>query len=292
MKSDKDVGAGATGTVDRRLAATRRAARVRAAALGELAIEKAKLSRQIAELEQSNSRLEELAGAVTHDLSEGLATISMFVEALASRLGDGLDPAAARDLNGIRAGLERMNLLVSEELNAARVGGRTGSVDSEVALSAALSNLEARISRIGFADRRRAAAMGDLQPRGADEALPEPAGQFARSEGSRSRPVDPRQRASGGLALALRGGRHRRRDPVRLGGAVARVDGSESGSSARPRTRHLPADRSGARGHDPSRSTSRRRDDGVLRPPGGQRAGLRARQAGSARPGLAAGTGA
>ncbi len=146
MKSDKDVGAGATGTVDRRLAATRRAARVRAAALGELAIEKAKLSRQIAELEQSNSRLEELAGAVTHDLSEGLATISMFVEALASRLGDGLDPAAARDLNGIRAGLERMNLLVSEELNAARVGGRTGSVDSQVALSAALSNLEARIS--------------------------------------------------------------------------------------------------------------------------------------------------
>jgi signal transduction histidine kinase len=146
MKSDKDVGAGATGTVDRRLAATRRAARVRAAALGELAIEKAKLSRQIAELEQSNSRLEELAGAVTHDLSEGLATISMFVEALESRLGGGLDPAAARDLNGIRAGLERMNLLVSEELNAARVGGRTGAVDSQAALSAALSNLEARIS--------------------------------------------------------------------------------------------------------------------------------------------------
>ena len=148
MKSDKDVGnVGSIGSADRRLAATRRAAKIRAAALGELAIVKAKLSKQVAALEQSNTRLEELAGAVTHDLTEGLATISLFVDALASRLGDELDPAAAQDLNGIRAGLERMNLLVSEELKSARVGSRPVPVDSEVALGAALSNLEARTAR-------------------------------------------------------------------------------------------------------------------------------------------------
>jgi light-regulated signal transduction histidine kinase (bacteriophytochrome) len=133
---------------DRRRAASRQTARRRETTLGELAIENATLNRQVAVLRESNARLEELAGAVTHDLIEGLATISLFAEGLASRLGDEIDPAAAGNLNGIRAGLERMNLLVDEGLKAARVGSRAVPVDAEVALDAALSNLKARTAQI------------------------------------------------------------------------------------------------------------------------------------------------
>ena len=148
IKSNRDVGdVGSIEAVGRRATASRRPGKVRAAALGELAIGNATLSRQVAALEQSNARLEELAGAVTHDLREGLATISLFVYALERRLGGELGPAAAHDLSGIRAGLERMEVLVNEELKRARVGTRRTPVDCEVALGEALANLGALIDR-------------------------------------------------------------------------------------------------------------------------------------------------
>ena len=230
MKSDKDVGnVGSIGSADRRLAATRRAAKIRAAALGELAIVKAKLSKQVAALEQSNTRLEELAGAVTHDLTEGLATISLFVEALASRLGDELDPAAAQrpERDPRRARAYEPAGQRGAEVCPSRKPARPGRFRGRSRRGAFEPGGPNGPNRFG--DRRGAAAMGDLRPRGADATLPEPAGQFACIEGSRSGSADPRQRASGGAALALRCGRHWRRDPAPPGGR-ARVDGSGTDS--------------------------------------------------------------
>ena len=181
IKSNKDVGGvGSVGAVDRRATATRRPAKDRATALGELAIGNATLSRQVAALEQSNARLEELAGAVTHDLCEGLATISLFVDALERQLGDELGPAGARDLSGIRAGLERMEALIDEELKRARVGTRRVPVDCEVALGEALANLRARIDRTDSEIVAGADAVGELQPGRGDATVSEPARQLAR----------------------------------------------------------------------------------------------------------------
>jgi light-regulated signal transduction histidine kinase (bacteriophytochrome) len=143
-KEAEDVGAIDAG---RRPEPVRRPRGGRKPALGQLAIENAKLSRQVEALERSNARLEELAGSVAHDLSEGLATISLFVDATEHTLGAGIESEAARALSGVRAGLERMSVLIDAELESARVGITAMPVDSAVALDAAVANLKARIDR-------------------------------------------------------------------------------------------------------------------------------------------------
>lgn len=89
---------------------------------------------------------------VAHDLSEGLATIAFFADALEMRLGNDLDAEATRSLEGIRAGIERMQSLISATL---RSGGRSAGVenhrpvDANAALGEALANLHARIEQTG-----------------------------------------------------------------------------------------------------------------------------------------------
>jgi signal transduction histidine kinase len=102
----------------------------------------------VAELERSNARLEESAQAIAHDLREGLGTIAMFRETLARRLGPGRDPSAARELEGIGAGIERMSSLIDATLESARRGtvAARRPVATDLALDDALANLAARIA--------------------------------------------------------------------------------------------------------------------------------------------------
>jgi signal transduction histidine kinase len=94
----------------------------------------------------------EHARELAHDLSEGIGTISLFTGSLELHLGRDLEPAAARDLAGIRAGLERMSALIAATLepgagSALATGHRP--VDTNVVLADARANLEARIARAG-----------------------------------------------------------------------------------------------------------------------------------------------
>jgi light-regulated signal transduction histidine kinase (bacteriophytochrome) len=112
----------------------------------------ADLLRRTERLERSNADLEALGGELAHDLSEGVATIAFFAEALESTLGPDLDEAARHDLDGIRAGVKRAQSLISATLRAAeRDGGpeRGGPVDTNAVLRDALANLKARREEAG-----------------------------------------------------------------------------------------------------------------------------------------------
>ena len=86
-----------------------------------------------------------------HDLFEGLGTIALFVDALERDLGD-LDASATRDLDGIRAGLDRMNALVTDKLWASsdrRRGDGHRAVDTNAVVREARANVEARVMQTG-----------------------------------------------------------------------------------------------------------------------------------------------
>ena len=105
--------------------------------------------RRAAADERAGDEVETSAEVLAHDLREGLGTIALFAWALEARLGDGLDPAAARDLDGIRAGVERMTSLVAggngnADWRAAATSHRP--LDASLVVRDALANLHARIA--------------------------------------------------------------------------------------------------------------------------------------------------
>jgi signal transduction histidine kinase len=91
----------------------------------------------------------ELLSEFAHDLSEGLGTIGLFVNALEHHLGD-LDATVRRDLDGIRAGLGRMNELISGKLWTSSERRRgDGVVDANAVVRDARANVEARVADTG-----------------------------------------------------------------------------------------------------------------------------------------------
>jgi light-regulated signal transduction histidine kinase (bacteriophytochrome) len=107
----------------------------------------ADLMRRIERLERSNAELEAFGESLAHDLSEGVATIGFFADALAEALGPDIEEPAQRQLDGIRAGVERCQALIGGALRAA--GRRAGAerprpVDANAVLRDALANLRAR----------------------------------------------------------------------------------------------------------------------------------------------------
>jgi light-regulated signal transduction histidine kinase (bacteriophytochrome) len=107
----------------------------------------ADLLRQVERLERSNAELAAFGPALAHDLSEGMATIAYFADALAAALGSDLDEATRQHLDGIRAGVERSQALISGAMQTAEHEADAGParpVDTNAVLRDALANLRAR----------------------------------------------------------------------------------------------------------------------------------------------------
>jgi light-regulated signal transduction histidine kinase (bacteriophytochrome) len=136
-------------SIDRRKAGA--PARSAADRTATLSAAHADLLRRTERLERSNAELEELGRALAHDLSEGVATIAFFAEALAAALGSGIDEHAQRQLEGIQAGVKRSQTLISGALRAAEreAGAPRAAVDANAVLRAALANLRARRESAG-----------------------------------------------------------------------------------------------------------------------------------------------
>ena len=103
-----------------------------------------------AELERSNSDLEQFASVASHDLQEPLRTISSFCELLEQRYARKLDDDAEEFIGFIVDGARRMQGLIDDLLSYARAGtkGRDFEmVDSDAILDKALQNLKAALDR-------------------------------------------------------------------------------------------------------------------------------------------------
>jgi len=96
------------------------------------------------ELARSNGELEEFANAASHDLQEPLRMVASFVQLLERRYKGKLDSEADEFISFALAGTARMQRLISDLLDYAKVGTRGKElvpVESSAALEQALQNL-------------------------------------------------------------------------------------------------------------------------------------------------------
>ena len=103
-----------------------------------------------AELERSNSDLEQFASVASHDLQEPLRTIGSFCQLLEQRYAGQLDDDAEEFIGFIVDGARRMQGLIDDLLSYSRAGtkGRDFEmVDSDAILDKALQNLKAALDR-------------------------------------------------------------------------------------------------------------------------------------------------
>jgi signal transduction histidine kinase len=77
-----------------------------------------------AQLEAAVGELEAFSYSVSHDLRAPLRAIHGFCTLLGNQLGDDLPPEALHALQRVKAGAERMGVLIDELLNLSRIGCR------------------------------------------------------------------------------------------------------------------------------------------------------------------------
>lgn len=80
------------------------------------------LEARLGELASLNDELEAFTYSVSHDLRAPLRHIDGFVSLLRGRLGDGLDPTSARQLDVIAGAARRMSRLIEDLLALSRLG--------------------------------------------------------------------------------------------------------------------------------------------------------------------------
>uniref|UniRef100_A0A7C3VFP3 histidine kinase n=1 Tax=Planktothricoides sp. SpSt-374 TaxID=2282167 RepID=A0A7C3VFP3_9CYAN len=124
------------------------------------------LAQRAKELERSNAELENFAYIASHDLQEPLRTITNFAQLLFLRYQGKLDGKADRYIGFIVQGCSRMQQLIEDLLDYARVdkGGRKFTpTDCDRVLDRALANLNAGLETTGAVVQREAlpVVMGD-----------------------------------------------------------------------------------------------------------------------------------
>ena len=109
------------------------------------------LAEHTAELERSNHELEQFAYVASHDLQEPLRAISGCVEILELRYSRQLDARGHELIAHTVAGVGRMRELIEDLLEYSRVrrGGAPEPVSAEIALKAALKQLESAVEKTG-----------------------------------------------------------------------------------------------------------------------------------------------
>lgn len=110
------------------------------------------LDARSAELTRSNDDLEQFAAAASHDLREPLRKIQAFGSLLATRYGSSLDEEAAGYVDRMVESSARLQQLISDQLQYARIAVRTpepGPTRLSDVAAEALSELELRIEDTG-----------------------------------------------------------------------------------------------------------------------------------------------
>lgn len=103
-----------------------------------------RVSQRTAQMETANRELEAFAYSVSHDLRAPLRGIDGFSQALLEDYGDQLDDAGRHYLSRVRAGTQRMGMLIDDLLRLSRVSRaqmQWGPVDLEPMASVVLEDL-------------------------------------------------------------------------------------------------------------------------------------------------------
>jgi signal transduction histidine kinase len=106
--------------------------------------------RRLAELQRSNSELEQFASVAAHDLQEPLRKIRMYGERLGERSELGEDSRS--DIARMDAAAQRLQRLIDDLLDLARVNSRGKEllpVDLDEIVAEAISDLDARLHEVG-----------------------------------------------------------------------------------------------------------------------------------------------
>jgi signal transduction histidine kinase len=110
---------------------------------------RSRIQHRSAELARSNADLEQFAYIASHDLSEPLRKITNFSQLLERQYADQLDDKSRQYIVFMVDGAKRMQALINDLLDFARVGRSDEhfvQVDLELALARALTNLEEPIA--------------------------------------------------------------------------------------------------------------------------------------------------
>ena len=111
-----------------------------------------RLERLVADLEESNERLEQFAYAASHDLQEPLRMVSTYLQLIERRYGDELDEEGEELFQYAVDGAERMRSMIDGLLQYSRIetkGGEFEPVDLDAVLDDVREDLRVKIEESG-----------------------------------------------------------------------------------------------------------------------------------------------